>query len=255
LGFLELEFDTHQALIGWEGQLIAMNKDVPSFEAFARMVHTLARPLENVHEIMMGTVQHTAANRNCRKEFCSEGRMVADAMLATFSPQGADIALFNGGGLRHTVEAGPIFQADLKALLPFGDQISTFDLTGKQIRETLEQALIGGGRFPHIAGLRVAWSVPVAKAPHAVIDTLDVLQEGRWQPVKDTATYTLATNSFLRKGGDGYSHFKKSASNVQDTSIKVLDVVLSYVRSRLVLDLGDDGRLQHKTTGHTGAQP
>jgi 2',3'-cyclic-nucleotide 2'-phosphodiesterase (5'-nucleotidase family) len=52
------------------------------------------------------------------------------------------------------------------------------------------------------------------------------------QPLKDTGTYTLATNSYLATGGDGYTMFLEApyltdAENAQIGSVIVMNAIAS----------------------------
>ena len=64
----------------------------------------------------------------------------------------------NGGGLRASVDAGPITMGEVLTVLPFQNTIATFQLTGAGVVAALENSVSeieeGAGRFPQVAGLR-----------------------------------------------------------------------------------------------------
>ena len=64
--------------------------------------------------------------------------LVTDGMRAK---TGAEIAFQNGGGIRASIEAGDVTVGDVLTVLPFGNLISTFELTGAEVIEALENGV------------------------------------------------------------------------------------------------------------------
>ena len=65
------------------------------------------------------------------------GDLIADAMR---DASGAQIAFENNGGIRDDIPAGPITLNEVFTTLPFDDNIVSMGLSGKQVREALEQS-------------------------------------------------------------------------------------------------------------------
>jgi 5'-nucleotidase / UDP-sugar diphosphatase len=86
------------------------------------------------------------------------GNLVADAMLDRVKDQGVTIAIQNGGGLRASIDAGEVTMGEVLTVLPFQNTLATFEATGQQIIDALEngvsQVADGAGRFPQVAGLK-----------------------------------------------------------------------------------------------------
>ena len=51
--------------------------------------------------------------------------------------QGVQIAIANGGGLRASIDAGPITMGEVMTVLPFQNTLSTFEVTGATLLEAL----------------------------------------------------------------------------------------------------------------------
>ena len=87
--------------------------------------------------------------------------LVADAILERVADQGVTIAIQNGGGLRASIDAGPITMGEVLTVLPFQNTLATFELTGAGIIAALENGVSqieeGAGRFPQVAGLRYSF--------------------------------------------------------------------------------------------------
>ena len=136
---------------------------------------------------------------------------------------GADIALVNGGGFRGNRTYEPdtqLTRRDVLRELPFGNKAYLLELTGAQLRRVLEQAFAKAerltGAFPQVSGLTIRADVarPVGNR------VISVSVAGK--PLEDRATYTLASNDFLARGGDGYDALKQARQLVGDTDAKLM---------------------------------
>jgi 2',3'-cyclic-nucleotide 2'-phosphodiesterase (5'-nucleotidase family) len=123
---------------------------------------------------------------------------------------GADVALLNGGGFRsdRLLGPGPLTRRELLGLLPFQNPLVLFSATGAQLRAALEHG-IGkrvergqSGAMPHVSGLRLSYD-PNRPAGRRIV----AISVGG-QPLRDEATYKLATSNYLAGGGDGYAMLK-----------------------------------------------
>ena len=164
---------------------------------------------------------------------------VTDAMRAAAE---ADIALINSGAIRgdRAYAAGDGFRIrDLLAELPFRNRIITLRLTGQQLSTVLEYgfaaASVGSARFPQIAGMAVRYDPAGAEGRRVCAVTI------AGKSLDPKATYRLATNEFLARGGDGYDMLKAlDAEDVGD--------LLQILRQRPVaagkLEPVLDGRIQ-----------
>ncbi|MEO5377101.1 MAG: 5'-nucleotidase C-terminal domain-containing protein [Magnetococcus sp. DMHC-6] len=133
--------------------------------------------------------------------------MITDAMRFSV---GADIALFNGGGLRgnRTYPADYSFTLkDVLTELPFGNVTVMVELQGRDLLAILENALSQvehvAGRFPHISGMQVTYdpSKPVGQRVIAI--------QVNNAPLDLNRTYKVATTDYLASGKDGYDLLQK----------------------------------------------
>lgn len=127
------------------------------------------------------------------------GNLLTDVMLHV---SGADLAFSNGGGIRASVEAGPITRGDIISVFPFGNLIEVKEVTGAMMKEILEHGTSAypeaSGGFPHVGGMtyQIDLSRPVGDR------IVNLMKDGEMLDM--AATYQLATNDFLAAGGDGY---------------------------------------------------
>jgi 5'-nucleotidase len=138
------------------------------------------------------------------------GDIIADAQLAATNGEakgGAVIAFTNPGGVRADVtrrEDGAVTYADLFASQPFRNQLVTITLTGKQIKDMLEQQWLDPKR-PRILqvskGFAYAWDGSKSDGERVIAERMSL----NGQPVDPAASYRVTVNNFLFVGGDGFT--------------------------------------------------
>jgi len=141
------------------------------------------------------------------------GDIIADAQLAATraaTSGGAVIAFTNPGGIRIDIarkEDGAVTYADIFASQPFRNQLVTLTLTGKQIKEALEQQWSDPKR-PRILqvskGFAYAWDGTKPDGERVLAARMSL--NGR--PIDPAAGYRVTVNNFLSVGGDGFTAFK-----------------------------------------------
>ncbi|CAM4157456.1 bifunctional metallophosphatase/5'-nucleotidase [Nocardia ninae] len=141
------------------------------------------------------------------------GNVIADSMLsATAGPAGAVAAFMNPGGVRADLKAGPVTYGDIYTVQPFGNQVVTLTLTGQQVLRLLEQQWDNTSKpaVLSLAGLTYAYADSAPKGGKVIGDSVRIAG----QPLNPTATYRIATNSFLAGGGDGFTVFSEGTDKV-----------------------------------------
>lgn len=162
------------------------------------------------------------------------GNLVADAFLTQatalapgFGVDIPTIAITNGGGIRNDsiIAIGPLTELNTFNILPFGNFLTIVPaIDGPTLKAILENAVSQvedvGGRFAHVAGLRFEWDPAGTPRtydaegqpidPGSRIQRIELtdgtllLDNGVFTPAGEATTHTLATLSFLARGGDGY---------------------------------------------------
>lgn len=177
------------------------------------------------------------------------GNLITDGMLAAakkIEPE-TTIALTNGGGIRASIDAGPITYGDVLTMMPFGNSLAIMELSGAELKEALEHSVkdfpLANGGFLHFSGLFFNYD---AKAP--VGDrVLSVFSEedGSYVDVEDAKMYKVATNTFTAKGGDGFDVFKKvfEDGRVREPGNIDYEMFIEHVTSLTTIDAGDEDRI------------
>ncbi|WP_237216488.1 bifunctional metallophosphatase/5'-nucleotidase, partial [Falsiroseomonas oryziterrae] len=207
----------------------------------AAIVARFAAPLGEVRARPVATSLGAFDNGTCRAQECAIGNLIAEAMLAA-TPT-ADIALQNGGGIRASFPAGTITYGDVLTVLPFGNAVATATIRGGHLLEALENGLSqpGAGRFPQIAGLRI--EVDMSRPAGQRIVSAEVTRGERAGRLDPERAYRIATNDFMRRGGDGYVALRDRALEAYDTGPLLEEVVAAHLGNLSPLTPRTDGRI------------
>ncbi|MDM7458104.1 MAG: 5'-nucleotidase C-terminal domain-containing protein [Paracoccus sp. (in: a-proteobacteria)] len=233
LGHLVLTFDDQGQLLRAEGQPILLDDTVPEDEAILARVAEMSGPIDELRATVVARALAPidGSRETCRSQECEMGNLVADAMLARSAGQGVSIVIQNGGGLRASLDVGDVTMGDVFSVLPFQNTLATFELDGADVIAALENGASrledGAGRFAQVAGLR--YTLDPAAEPGSRISDVMVMQDGEWQPIDPAASYGVATNNYMRGGGDGYDVFAERGRNAYDFGPDLAEIVADYM--------------------------
>lgn len=253
MGRLDVTFDASGTLTGWSGDTLLLEADITPDADVEALLDDLNQQVQLERERLIRTPDGAVVEvlsswvvDDCRVRECALGNLVADALRWQ---TGTDFALMNGGGLRGGLEAGTLLRGDVLELLPFTNRLTTFTLTGADMVLALENGVSrvgessGTGRFPQVSGLRYTYDLSLpALSRITSVEVLDADGDAIG-PIDPEARYTLTTNDFLRKGGDGYQVFADRGIDPVDTVVFFDDVLIEYARANAPLDPVLQGRI------------
>lgn len=248
LGEFQVVFDDQGVVKSASGDPIHLDKSVKPDEATLARIKELGAPIEALKAKVVGetTAPVDGSRDNCRARECQMGDLVADAILDRVKGQGVQIVFQNGGGLRASIDAGPVNMGEVLTVLPFQNTIATFQLTGKDIVASLEAGVAeieeGKGKFPQVAGLKYSFDKAAAANSGRVRDVA-VMENGAWVPIDTAKTYLVATNNYVRQGGDGYKLFADNARNAYDYGPGLEQVLADYLTANNPYTPKTDGRI------------
>ncbi len=221
----------------WEPAFrIQDSKTVEPDPAMATKVQAYLDQLSRELDVPLGKSLTALDSRRAsvRGQETALGNFIADAMRQGV---GADVGLTNGGGIRgdKVYDAGvTLTRRDIQTELPFGNRTVKLALSGAQLLEALEngfsQVEEGAGRFPSVSGMTVTWS----RSAPAGERVRSVFVNG--EPLDPAATYTLATNDFVARGGDGYSVLRKAKVLIDRAAARLM---ASMVMDEIVIAKGE----------------
>jgi 5'-nucleotidase len=244
LGRLDVSFDAAGRLSAWRGAPIAMDNGIAEEAGMAALVARLNEPLHEIRNEVVGASEQALGNETCRNGECALGNLIADIMLWRTQSEGSEIAIANGGGIRAGLPAGPVTRGDVLQVMPFGNTLATFGLSGSDIVKALEIGLArpGSGAFPQVSGMRYRWD-PSRPAGKRVVGVETLGTDGAYAPLENGRTYRLVSNNFLRRGGDGYDVLRDNALDAYDFGPVLADAAVAYLGEHSPVSPRVEGRI------------
>jgi 2',3'-cyclic-nucleotide 2'-phosphodiesterase (5'-nucleotidase family) len=201
---IDLQATREGKVLARRHRFVPVTAELPPDPAMTALV---ARYQARLSQALDGRIGETrvpldARNAALRTGETNVGNYVADVIRARLR---ADVAVMNGGGIRgnQVVPAGPLARRDVNALVPFLNVLVKLEVSGRVLLDVLERSVAAypreSGGFLQVSGL--AFTFDPTRPPGARVQR--VLVDGR--PLDPERRYTLATNSYLARGGDGYA--------------------------------------------------
>ncbi|MEE1132971.1 MAG: 5'-nucleotidase C-terminal domain-containing protein [Caryophanon sp.] len=238
LGKLDVTFDEDGIVDTVAGELLAIaeyDEDEEAKEALA----VFRERIEELQQQQIGATATAAfvnprtsnsgntAGTSVRNSETALGNLISAGMLQKakqFAPN-VVMALQNGGGIRQPIDAGPITVGEIINVLPFGNTLATMQVTGAELKQAFEHSLKEypkeSGGFLHVAGGRI--TVDLEKPVGSRVQKIEYNNNGTWVMVQPSSTYTIATNAFTAKGGDGFPMFAKAYEEGRVTDLGLSD--------------------------------
>ena len=162
------------------------------------------------------------------------GNLIADAFRIVLD---ADIAYFNGGGIKSHIDAGEITHNELLNVLPDGNTGVVVEVDGATVLKMLNAAVSKwpgeSESFPHASG--ILFFVNVLEESDEKVYGAKILnpKTGEYDPLELDKMYTVASTDFiLLEGGDGMDMFE-DAKVVSDTGILDVEILEKYIFDQL----------------------
>jgi 2',3'-cyclic-nucleotide 2'-phosphodiesterase (5'-nucleotidase family) len=222
----EVAVDSHAfvtptaAAVTPDPEVVAMRQ--PFFDALAPIFSTVIG--ESDVRIPRADSCGTSNGRTCESLV---GDVITDAMRLTYT---TDFAITNSGGIRDnlTCDSGyltgfcPVYtpppwlitRGEAQAVLPFGNQTVTLQVTGAELKSILERGVSAmpavDGRFAQVSGLCFTYDITAAvgsRVVSAVHQAVDGSCTGGAVDLTAGTSYEVAMNDFMVAGGDGYPNF------------------------------------------------
>jgi 5'-nucleotidase len=259
LGDLTVTFDDNGVVKSTNGAPKLLDASVTPDEGFTKRVAELAAPLEEMKKKEIGTSETSidGSREVCRAKECTMGNLVSDALLDRVKDQGITIAIQNGGGLRASIDAGPVTMGEVLTVLPFQNSIATFQIKGADLLAALEngtsQIEDGAGRFVQAAGLK--YTFDRSKPAGSRVVSVETKEGDNFVKLDPEKTYGVVTNNYTRTGGDGFKTFATKAINAYDFGPSLEDAVAAYIGANSPYKPYLDGRITDATPADYVAPP
>jgi 5'-nucleotidase len=202
----------------------------------------LLKPVVEGAEKVKNQVLATAARtiEHTRTAESQLGNLVADAIRESAK---ADVALVNSGGIRTSIEAGPITYGNVFQAIPFDNRVAKLNVTGKELKLILRVAESGSRGVAPVSGVKLVLIEHSSDAPSDDLNhdgKIELWEENRiveesmadGTPIRDDGKYSLATLDFLVSGGDDVGWAMKQIPPERmnsDTGVVIRDAVVAHL--------------------------
>ncbi|MDR0542160.1 MAG: 5'-nucleotidase C-terminal domain-containing protein [Dysgonamonadaceae bacterium] len=163
----------------------------------------------------------------------------ADAMqqMAETEWGHVDFAVMNMGGLRSTLNQGPITLGNLYEVYPFENRLVLLELPGKAVKDFFDFIAFHGGQ-----GLSGTVSLAVKKR---AVESLNI----GGKPLDERKVYRIATIDYLAEGNDGMVAFQQ-ATKVEDSNRQLRDWMIEYVKTLTANNIEINATIDNRITIH-----
>ncbi len=212
--------------------------DIAPDPALAASIAGYMQALDKDLDVVIGSAGIAFTTRSVTMRSGENGfaNFVCDAMRKAVS---ADICLINGGGIRANSDyaaGASLTRRSILEEMPFGNKTVLLEIDGATLHAALEHGLHGGGGFPQVSGL-VLEADPARPLGQRVL-SIDV----NGKPLAREGRYTLATNDFVARGGDGYVMFKSARTLIDGLAGQ-------YVSGQVIAHIAKLGTIEPKIEG------
>ena len=191
--------------------------------------------------------------RLVRTRETTAGNFCADAVRYLMD---TDIAVLNGGGIRHELSAGDVTMRNLLDIFPWEEELSSCKATGQQILDLLEytskntQAITAFdgaaagefGGFLQVSGLRYTIDTSIESGVitdengmlagfegERRVKDVEVLQNGEYVPIDPDGEYTVASTTYvLFEGGDGNNVLNNCERLTEEGSVDIQALMMYF---------------------------
>ena len=160
----------------------------------AELVHEALAFADEERRRLLGVTLTGVVHRDGEREN-PLGNLFTDLMRE--ARPSADLALYNGGGLRADLPAGPLTYGSFYEALPFDNRFALVHSTGREVAALFATDIAHGGSVLSVSGVRV-----IARCEGTSVRVSLERADGR--AIGDEDPLTIVVSDFLATGGDGF---------------------------------------------------
>lgn len=170
--------------------------------------------------------------------------LVAESFYKKMRAIGHEVqfAIHNSGGVRCSLNAGPVSIADIAGkLLPFAVPIGVYKIKGKFLYQVLEGAInnalnngvigTGTGSYPYSYGLDFTY-VPEHSLGKRITQLRYYDSRSGWNPIEDEAIYLGTSSAYTMKGKEGYDAITNMEDSGVVTPYSMADCFIHYLNNQ-----------------------
>jgi 2',3'-cyclic-nucleotide 2'-phosphodiesterase (5'-nucleotidase family) len=149
LGYIDVTYSPTGRILAYHGAPIHLTNTTAQNSTLQAQIESWEQPFRAFAAEELGTSNVVLDQETCQEQECTLGDFMADAMLTYRLNQTdtADFALINAGGIRATIDEGPITRGEVLTSFPFGNSIVEITLSGDDLWRVLEGIVSGVNEF------------------------------------------------------------------------------------------------------------
>ncbi len=245
LGKLDIKVDIEKdTVVFYDGSLIETVFDSLIYDKQAQqIVDKMEEDIKPLLNRVIGTLEVDWHSKGIN---CNLGQWEADVFRAKTN---SDISFINSGGIRKDVLKGNITVRDIWEVNPFGNTINTFKVSGKLLREMIEnhfkkaQEEIEKGENPDFlifSGLTAVYnSEEMAKKQEGFLKSIKV----NGKDIEDDKIYQIATTNYVVSQINKYFGKISEKINAVETNMIDRDVLIEAVEAQKIINNISEERL------------
>ncbi|KAK3323149.1 Metallo-dependent phosphatase-like protein [Cercophora scortea] len=250
LGYIDVTYDDEGKVLAYHGAPIHLTNTTKQDPDLQKQVDAWRVPFQAFAQQEVGYSNVVLDQSTCQTKECLLGDFICDAMLSyrlnatTGTPP--DFALTNAGGVRATIDAGPITRGEVLTAFPFGNAVVEITVSGARLWDTLSGIVarvntVNGkavtSNLQVSKGIKIIYA-PAANGPAGTGKLVSVTIGGK--ALDKTRDYKIVTIDFLANGGDNMFSPAIAGFTILDTLDEVL---VNYIKQQSPVDIALDGRI------------
>ncbi|AOV08775.1 5'-nucleotidase C-terminal domain-containing protein [Sporosarcina ureilytica] len=254
LGQLDVTFDKDGVITDYNGVLHTVNREDAEIDEEAaelikeytdQVTETEKRPTGATAGVFLSGLRDFGGVRAGETNL---GNVITDGMLKKAQEINPDtvIAFQNGGGIRESIPTGPITYGEAISVLPFGNTLALMELSGEELKAVFEHSVkdypAESGGFLHVSGMQLVFDGE-AEPGNRVLSMIVNEKE-----IEMDKMYTITTNVFTAKGGDGYTMLEEAYKEGRGSEPGFSDWenFVDHMKSLETITTGIEGRILAK---------
>ncbi|KAI0003576.1 Metallo-dependent phosphatase [Xylariaceae sp. FL0662B] len=244
LGYIDVTYDPQGKILAYHGAPVHLTNTTKQDEGLQAQIEEWRGPFEKFAAEEVGNTKIVLDQSTCQKQECTLGDFVSEAILQYRRDAGSDAAfgLVNAGGIRATIDVGPITRGEVLTSFPFGNAVVEVQYSGADLWKIFEGAVSHVNQFnqkPTTSFIQISTGVKVGYNPSNEVGKRLVSLTLGDGPVDLNKKYTVATIDFLTGGGD---NILEPVDDVVALDT-IAEVLVDYIKKVSPVDFELDGRI------------
>ena len=195
--------------------------DNPTTEKVNRFVDQYRHAVDSVSAIVVGKIADTYPEGSARLTNLLSDYTLQRGEAVSGAP--VDLAIMNVGGIRSGMTKGNLTKGVIMGMLPFDNSVVVMDIKGRDLIANIDSMAALGGQGVS-RGVKIEFSPKSGTVLNATING---------KPIDPTATYRLATISYLAQGGDHMSPLRSGKIVARSEGILFEDLIADFEKGGL----------------------